>query len=110
MGFDQWLAREHLRAGEIMIAGALVIGLLGVIKPFAIRWLFVAATVLTFPIGWVISQLMLAVMFYLVITPTAVFFRLRGRDRLALKPSPHRSSFWTEKNTPPDVRSYFRQY
>jgi len=110
LGAHQWVARGHERAGQILIAAALVVGLSGSIKPAAIRWLFVAAMVITFPLGWVISQFMLAIMFYAIITPVAVFFRLRGRDVLARKPAPDRASFWTEKSTPQDVRSYFRQY
>jgi hypothetical protein len=109
-GAYQWLARGHERVGQGMIAAALVIGLLGLIKPTAIRWLFVAAMVLAFPIGLVVSQLMLAIMFYLVITPVAMFLRLRERDLLDRKPAPGRASFWAKKTTPQDVRSYFRQY
>jgi hypothetical protein len=110
LGAHQWLVRGHERAGQALIAAALAIGLPGLVKPVAVRWLFVAAMVLTFPIGWVVSQLMLAIMFYLIITPVAVFFRLRGRDVLACKPAPGRASFWTEKSTRQDARSYLRQY
>jgi hypothetical protein len=53
---------------------------------------------------------MLAVMYYGIITPLAVWFRLRGRDLLARKPAPNRASFWAPKHTPSDMRAYFRQY
>src|ERR1017187_1336136 len=76
---------------------AIVIGLLGLIRPAAVRGLFVGATVLAFPIGWVVSQIMLAVMYYGIITPLALWFRLRGRDLLSRKPAPHRASFWSPK-------------
>ena len=109
-GSYQWLARGHERVGQVMIATGLVIGLLGLIMPAAIRWLFVAAMVLAFPIGWVVSQLMLVIMFYIVLTPVALIFRLRGRDLLGRKPAPGRVSFWTKKTTPEDMRSYLRQY
>ena len=66
--------------------------------------------VLAFPIGWVVSQVMLLLMFYLIITPVSLFFRIQGRDALARKPAPNRASFWQPKQTPEDVRSYFRQY
>jgi hypothetical protein len=87
-----------------------VVGGLGLIRPAAMRWLFVGATVLAFPIGWVVSQVMLAVMYYGIITPLAVWFRLRGRDLLSRKPAPNRASFWAPKHTPSDMRAYFRQY
>ena len=38
-----------------------------------------------FPIGWTISRLMLAALFYLVFTPMALVFRLMGRDALHLR-------------------------
>ena len=87
-----------------------MIGLLGLIRPAAMRWLFVGATVLAFPIGWVVSQIMLAVMYYGIITPLAVWFRILGRDLLSRKPMPNRATFWTPKHTPEDMGAYFRQY
>jgi hypothetical protein len=53
---------------------------------------------------------MLFVMFYGVITPVALVFRLRGRDLLRRRPEPGATTFWLPKDTPQDVRSYFRQY
>jgi len=66
--------------------------------------------VLAFPIGWVISQIMLLLMFYVVLTPVAWIFRLRGRDMLQRKPAPARASYWVPKESPTDLRRYFRQY
>jgi len=110
VGAHRYLARGQHQLGIAVGVMAVVVGVAGLIKPAAVRRLFVGATVLAFPIGWVVSQLMLALMFYGIITPLALFFRLRGRDLLARKPAPNRPSFWLPKQTPEDVRSYFRQY
>src|SRR5262245_26372916 len=110
IGARQYFARGNHQIGAALGALAVVIGGLGLLKPAAVRWIFVSWMVLAFPIGWVISQVMLALMFYGLITPIALLFRLRGRDLLSRKPAPERSSFWTVKPTPQDVRSYFRQY
>ena len=66
--------------------------------------------VVAFPIGWVISLLVLLLMFYGLLTPVAVVFRLMGRDLLKRRPTLTGPTFWTPKETPRDVRSYFRQY
>ena len=87
-----------------------LVGAMGLIRPAAVRWLFIGATVLAFPIGWLVSQVMLALMFYGIVTPLALWFRWRGRDLLARKPAPDRPSFWMPKPAPEDLRSYFRQY
>lgn len=110
MGANQYWHRGHHTAGWALGSAALAFGLLGLWRPAAVRWLFVGAMVLAFPIGWVVSQVMLAVMFYGILTPLALGFRLRGRDVLARKPVPGSTTLWTTKSTTSDVRRYFRQY
>jgi len=109
-GAHQYWVRKHTSVGLGLMILALAIGPLGLTKPAAVRWLFVGWMVLAFPIGWLISALMLLVMFYGILTPVALFFRLRGRDLLQRKPAPEATTFWVPKETPQDVRSYFRQY
>ena len=110
LGASQFFAKGRPQLGLALAAAAVIIGLPGLIWPPLLRWLFVACTVLTFPIGWLISLLVLWALYFLVLTPVAVFFRLRGRDLLGRKPAPERDSFWEPKQTPRDLRSYFRQY
>jgi hypothetical protein len=110
VGAFRYFGRGQHALGLAVGTMAVVIGVLGLIQPKAVRRLFLAATVATFPIGWVVSQIMMALMFYCVLTPLALVFRLRGRDLLARKPAPDRASFWVPKQTPEDMRAYFRQY
>jgi hypothetical protein len=110
VGAQQYFMRGRHALGIVCLTAAFVFGVPGLVKPQTIRWLFVALLTIAFPIGWVVSQLMLALMFYLVLTPIALVFRLRGRDVLQRRPAPGRSTFWLPKRMPTDVRSYFRQY
>ena|ERR1051326_2432370 len=109
-GAHQSLARGRHQLGLVMMVLAVVVGVLGLVCPSAIRWLFIGLMVLAFPIGWVVTQVMLALMFYVVITPVALVFRLMGRDPLHRKPDGGKVSYWTDKETPEDPRTYFRQY
>jgi hypothetical protein len=106
----QYWVRGHPRAGLALGVLAIVFGGMGLIKPASLRRLFVGWMVVAFPIGWLISQAALLLMFFGLITPLALLFRIRGRDLLARKPAPERPSFWAPKHTPSDVCSYFRQY
>ena len=90
-----------------LVAG---LGLVGVIKPGAIRWLFVGATVMVFPIGWVTTQIALALMLYLVLTPVALVFRLRKRDALQLSRRPGQTSFWRTRAEMPKPEQYLKQF
>jgi hypothetical protein len=106
---NQWLMRGHARTAIALVGIALVIGVAGLLRPRLVRWLFVAATVLAFPIGWVVSQVMLVVLFIGVVTPVALLFKVQRRDRLARKRSAQ-SSYWKPKTAMDDVRRYLRQY
>jgi len=110
LGAQQAWLRARPQLGLFLGAVAVVIGLLGLVRPQAVRWLFVGWMLIAFPIGWLITQLMLILMFYGLLTPVAFLFRLRGRDALSRKFPTEQSSYWMEKQTPSDVRRYLRQY
>jgi len=105
----QMLVRGRPTAGYVLGAIALI-GLAGLLKPPAVRWLFVGATVAAFPVGWVMTQIILAVLFYLVLTPLALVFRWRGRDELQLRRKPGQPSFWITRGPPRDAGSYLKQF
>ena len=110
IGARQYLARGHHLWGSILMVLAVVVGLLGLARPGAVRWVYVGWMVLAFPIGWLVSQVMLVALFYGLITPVAVLFHLRGRDLLCRKSAPDRSTYWLPKQTPQDASSYFHQF
>jgi hypothetical protein len=109
------LAAWHAQVDErVTIAGvfailAVTIGPLGLIAPVLIRPVFVAWTVLAFPIGWTVSRLVLLLLFGAIVTPLALIFRLRGRDPLQIERRSDATTYWVRKPAPPDLASYFRQ-
>jgi hypothetical protein len=110
IGLHQGLGRGHPQLGLALGVAAVGVGGLGLLRPAAVRWIFVGWMVVAFPIGWLISQVMLALLFYGMLTPVALLFRLKGRDLLHRRPAPHPATFWIHKETPQDMRRYFRQY
>ena len=93
----------------VMGVAGVVIGLLGLVWPAAVRWVYTGWMIVAFPIGWVVSHVILAAIFGLVFLPVAVIFKLMGRDELRLRRRPAASSFWTTKAAPASAREYFRQ-
>src|SRR5262249_34148448 len=57
---------------------ALVVGILGLLVPQTVRPIFVGWMVVAFPIGWMVSRVVLALIWYGLFTPLAVVFRLVG--------------------------------
>lgn len=78
--------------------------------PAALRWLYVTLTVLTYPIGFLASCLVMILFFYLVITPFGILFRLIGRDAMHRSFDPSATTYWIPRSPPANVKRYFRQF
>jgi hypothetical protein len=111
-GFLAWQAawRGQATRAEILGVLAMTVGPLGLLWPAVIRPIFVAWLVLAFPIGWVVSRVLLFVLFFCVICPVGVVFRLMRRDALQLRRETQRKSYWMPKPEPNGLASYFRQF
>ena len=106
----QGLVRGQTGLATLVAVLALTIGPLGLIRPGWIRPIYVGWMVLAFPIGWTVSQVMLALMFYGLFMPIGLLFRLLGRDPLHRTRRPGVESYWTPKPAPAGPKSYFRQF
>jgi carbamoyltransferase len=102
-------ARERLVLALAFAALAIALGPIGVVRPNAIRPLYALLTTITYPIGWVVSHILMAILYYGVFTPFGLGLRLAGRDVLCRRRQPSQNSYWAPKPAPDDVRSYFRQ-
>ena len=107
--WEGWV-RSHTGLASLWAVLALTIGPLGLIRPGWIRPIYVGWMILAFPIGWTVSQVMLALMFYGLFMPIGLLFRLLGRDPLHRARRPGVESYWTPKPAPAGPKSYFRQF
>ena len=98
------------RTGLAAILGVVAVGagVPGIIRPRTIEPTFRAAMAIAMPVGWIVSHLLLGAIFYLVITPVAVFFRLIKRDALGRR-VPRVRSQWVEREQSTDPRRYWHQ-
>jgi len=96
-------------ASYVWIPGA-VIGLVGLALPGEIRWLYVGWIVAAFPIGWTVSHLLLAIIFYLLLTPLGIIMRLFGYDPMHRQWDPDAGSYWVVRRSKTDAAHYFRQF
>lgn len=98
----QWGAVE---IGWMLCGGMALAGFL--FPPF-IRPVFVGLILITYPIGWAVSHLLLAAIFYLLFLPIGLILRMTGHDPLQLK-SPPGVSMWKDPVGKADPASYLRQ-
>ena len=93
----------------VLVVLATAGGLAGWMTPGLLRPVFVGWSIAAFPIGWCVSHIVLALLFYGVFTPVGLLLRMAGKDPLQLR-RVDRDSYWQQKPPQPDMRRYFRQY
>ena len=74
-------------------------------KPIYLAWIHLA-----FPIGWVISHVAMALIYYLVFTPIGLIMRLFGRDPMERRFDRGAETYWTPHQPSEDSARYFRQF
>jgi len=84
--------------------------LFSLVAPKANRFLYVGLTLLAFPIGFVLSYVIMGTLFFVIIGPIALGFRLLGRDSMHRGYDPSAATYWSEVQPPRDKESYFHQY
>jgi hypothetical protein len=108
-GLQEFQHARHVPA-LTLAALAITIGPLGLMWPRAIKPIFIAWMALAYPIGWVVSRVVLGIVFHGLFTPVALIFRAIGRDALRLKPRPEAATFWLPKARAVDKAQYLRQF
>lgn len=128
--------RKELRKFGIifLIASTLIALLLYLLKGLGIQWMAVIFTVgfvvflssvlslkvtrgiylglilLTLPIGLVVSFTLMAIFYFLLLTPIGLIFRLIGRDALGRKFDSTVDSYWIPRQPPNSLDRYFHQF
>lgn len=105
------LSPDGARAAVWVLAGLGAACLaLSWVAPRALRGLWVALSVVAFPIGWVVSHAVLAFLYFGILTPIGVVFRAAGRDVLARRYDRSAPTYWIRRPPPPEPRRYYRQF
>ncbi len=96
-------------AVALFAAGA-VSGLLSWISPRANRPLYLLLLFVTYPIGYVLSHVVLGLIFFGMLTSFSFVFKLMRRDALQRSFDRSAKSYWIRHKPVTDLKRYFRQF
>jgi len=88
---------------------AALLGLSAALAPQRLRVPFVLLSAITAPIGWVVSHLILGLIYFAVVTPIGLALRLTGRSSMETDIDRAAESYWQRRPPPPKVEDYLRQ-
>ena len=97
------------RASFAAAAVGLLVGAIGVARPRFIHPIYLVWMYAAYPIGFVMSHLILGAIFYVVLTPVGLVMKLVGYDplRRQLRTS---TSYWVPCERVAGTKQYFRQF
>ena len=85
--------------------------LFGLLVPIIIKPIFILFSYLAFVLGWFMTRVILALLFYLVFTPIGLVIKLTGKNLLDTKFPANRKSYWIDRdNSDDNVANYERQF
>ncbi|WP_145113456.1 SxtJ family membrane protein [Gimesia panareensis] len=80
------------------------------LAPQVMRPVYLVWMILFYPLRWLISCLLIAVVYYLVITPVGILLRLCGYDFVGKRFDSRATSYWQPKPQVRKPEDYFRQF
>ena len=109
LGLAQW---SKARPTGAIICWILALGvpLVGMVWREGLRLLYVGLTYATFPVGFVVSSVVLALIYYAVLTPIGLILRVCGHDPMQRRAGARAGSYWHKRPGPRSPASYFRQH
>jgi|SRR5271157_4718079 len=109
LGSQTWFRGRH-SAAEAAWALAVLVPLAGLLSRRFLRFAYLLLSYATFPIGFVVSHVVLALVYYLALTPIGLTMRLFRYDPLFRRFDPKAQSYWIRRGGTKPPATYFQQY
>ena len=94
---------------SIAIIGATFVGF-GIIIPIILKPIYIAWMIFSVILGWIMTRVILSIVFYLIIIPIGLITRLLGEDFLELKKSKV-DSYWNQRDRNIEInQDYEKQF
>ena len=77
----------------------------GLRRPMFVGWMYAA-----YPMGFIVSHLLLGLVYFGVVTPIGLLMRAAGHDPMARRFDRSAPTYWIAREQAPDVKRYFRQF
>ena len=97
-------------AAFILLALGFVLAIVGFVNESLCRRLYVGWMLAVLPLGWIVSHVVMGIVFYLVLTPIGLFMRLLGRSPIPPGFDREAGSYWVRRPSSPPLDRYFRQF
>lgn len=110
IAFFSWQGSGSNRGPAILVVLSLFLLAAGGVKPDWIRPVYLLWMILFYPIRWLVSCLLIGLVYYLVISPTGLILRLFGSDLVGKRFDLQSETYWNSRRGARNEKEYFRQF
>ena len=103
----QWYLQVAVYSYLLGAAGVILV--VGLLIPVVIKPVFILFSYIGFVLGWVMTRVILGLLFYLVFTPIGLIVRLTGKALLKTKFRSGEASYWIDREKGEEV-DFERQF
>lgn len=82
----------------VLVGVGVMLLALGAAYPRSLKYVYRVWMGIAFTIGWLVSRVLLAVIYYIVVTPIGLLMRLFGKNPIAMHFDPDAESHWVMKD------------
>jgi hypothetical protein len=80
------------------------------LAPLTLKWVYVPWMILAAALGWIVTRILLAIVFFLVVTPIGLLQRFFGKRPIEIAFRTHAVSYWQTRAAPPAPKDYEKQF
>ena len=88
-------------AGLLLAAG---------LAPSSLKWVHGPWMIASLALGWIVTRILLTIVFFLVITPIGLLQRLFGKSAIEVAFSANSASYWQRRTAAPVAEDYEKQF
>lgn len=104
-----WLSGGGGQLIGLLAMAGLLFAIAGAVRPRMMKPVFIALTIVAAPIGMVIGELAMLLVYFGVFLPIGIVFRVMNRDALQLRFDRRARTYWQAKKPPGGPADYYRQ-
>lgn len=105
-----WLGEARETVAYSLVSLGAFSALLSLVFPKANKPIFVGLSIVAFPIGFVLSYVIMGTLFFLIITPIGLLVRLFAEDPMQRGFDAEAQSYWSDCRSERSSESYFKQF
>jgi hypothetical protein len=110
VGILLWWTRGNVAAARYIWGTGVLLSAVYYLLPRTRRPLFLAWMYAAYPIGWAVSHVLLATIYFGLITSMGIVMRRFGYDPMRRTFDSSATTYWIAREPTRDVTRYFRQY